>query len=156
MPLAMTFLRTGLICGRPRIALPEDFAVQVTTSSERGFTLLETTVALLILAYALTGLAALTSSNVRTNAQARYYSAAGALAQQKMEDLRAVGYTAAASSTSAESLTEIGATSGTTLFTRTWTVANGATSGTKTLSATVAWSDMHGAHQVQLQSLLAQ
>ena len=45
MPLAMTFSRTGLPCGRPRIALPEDLAVKVTTSRERGFTLLEVTVA---------------------------------------------------------------------------------------------------------------
>ena len=124
--------------------------------NERGFTLLETTIALLILCFALTGLASLTKSNIQTNAQARYYGAASALAQQKLEDLRAGGYTAAASSTSNESLNEGGETSGTTLFTRSWTVAAGALAGTKNMTATVSWTDALGAHQVQLQTVLSQ
>ena len=123
---------------------------------DRGFTLLETTVALLILCFALTGLASLTKSNIQTNAQARYYGAAAALAQQKLEDLRAGGYTAAASSTSDESLNESGETTGTTLFARNWTVAAGALAGTKTMTTTVSWTDTLGTHQVQLQTILAQ
>jgi type IV pilus assembly protein PilV len=123
-------------------------------SRERGFTLLEIAVALVIFFFALTGLAALTKSNVRANAQARYYAAAGDLAQQKLEDLRSGGYTAAASSVSNESLTEYGDTSGTTLFTRSWTVAAGALSNTKTLTVTVSWTDVLGTHQVQMTSIL--
>jgi prepilin-type N-terminal cleavage/methylation domain-containing protein len=139
-----------------RAAVRRNLAAPATHGGERGFTLLETTVALLILCFALTGLASLTKSSVRTNAQARYYSAAGALAQQKIEDLRAGGYVTAYSSTANENLTETGLTSGTTLLTRSWTVANGAVAGTKTVAVTVSWTDMHGAHQVLLQSLLAQ
>jgi Tfp pilus assembly protein PilV len=126
----------------------------VPASRHRGFTLLETAVALVIFFFALTGLASLTKSNVRTNAQARYYAAAGDLAQQKLEDLRAGGYTAAASSASNESLNETGGTTGTTLFTRSWTVAAGALSNTKTLTVTVSWTDPLGTHQVQMTSIL--
>jgi Tfp pilus assembly protein PilV len=129
--------------------------VKITGRSDRGFTLLETGVALLILSFALTGLASLTKSNVQSNAQARYFGAAGALAQQKLEDLRAAGYTAAVSSIAAESLNETGVVAGTTLFSRSWTVTNGAIATTKNLTATVSWSDMLGAHQVQAQTILA-
>jgi len=90
--------------------------------------------------------------NMKTGRDARRFTAAGALAQQKIEDLRAVGYTAAASSGAAETLSETGATTGVTPFTRSWTVANGATSGTKDLTVTVAWTDDLGSHQVQLVS----
>jgi prepilin-type N-terminal cleavage/methylation domain-containing protein len=124
--------------------------------NERGFTLLETTVALLLLAFALAGLASLSRSNIQTSAQARYYSAAGALAQQKLEDLRAGGYTAAASSSSAETLNETGGTTGVTLFSRSWTVAAGALAGTKVMTATVSWNDMQGAHSAQMQTVLSQ
>jgi prepilin-type N-terminal cleavage/methylation domain-containing protein len=124
--------------------------------SEAGFTLLEMTVSLLIFAFALTGLASLTKSNIRADAQARYLAVAGDLAQQKLEDLRAGGYTAAASSTSNETLNESGGTTGTTLFTRSWTVATGSLANTKTLTATVSWTDVYGTHSVQMTSILGQ
>jgi prepilin-type N-terminal cleavage/methylation domain-containing protein len=123
---------------------------------QRGFTLLETFVALVILGFALAGLAMLMIGNVETGREARRMTAAGALAQKKLEDLRAVGYASAASSGTAESLAETGATTGVTLFSRTWTVANGATAGTKDLTVAVAWTDNLGSHQVQLQSKVAQ
>ncbi len=123
---------------------------------ELGFTLLETFVALLILAFVLTGLSMMMIGNVKTGRDARRFTAAGALAQQKIEDLRASGYAGAASSGSAESLTETGATSGVTMYSRSWVVANGATAGTKNLTVTVAWSDDLGTHSAQLQSKLTQ
>ena len=132
-----------------------DIAVKVMPSRNRGFTLLETGVALFILSFALTGLASLTKSNVQSNAQSRYFGAAGALAQQKLEDLRAGGYAAAASSVSAQSLTEAGGATGTTLLSRSWTVTAGALANTKNMTATVSWTDTLGAHQVQLQTILA-
>jgi Tfp pilus assembly protein PilV len=137
---------------QPRSTTPP--ATPFGASRERGFTLLETAIALVVFFFALTGLASLTKSNVRANAQARYFAAAGDLAEQKLEDLRAGGYTAAASSASNESLNETGGTTGTTLFTRSWTVAAGALSNTKTLTVTVSWTDVLGAHQVQMTSIL--
>src|SRR5262245_18123193 len=58
-----------------------------------GFTLLETFIALVILGFALAGLAMLMLGNVQTGRLARRFTAAGAQAQQKLEDLRAAGYT---------------------------------------------------------------
>ena len=120
----------------------------------RGFTLLETLVALSILAFALAGLSMLMLGNVQTGLDARRLAAA-ALAQQKLEDLRAFGYSAATGSGS-ETLSESGGTTSVTPFTRSWTVATGGTAGTKNLTITVAWSDQQGSHQFQLRSILAE
>jgi Tfp pilus assembly protein PilV len=126
------------------------------TKVEKGYALLETFIALVILAFALAGLVMLMVGNVKAGFDARRFTAASALAQQKLEDLRAAGYAAAASSTSNETLSETGTTSGVRPFTRSWTVANGALAGTKNVSIVVAWGDQQGSHQVQLSSLFSQ
>jgi len=138
--------------GRRRIALNKEIGLKLTSRRDRGFTLLETFVALVILGFSLAGLSMLMIGNFQTGREGRRFTAAGALAQQKIEDLRATGYAAAASSATTESLTETGAVSGVTIFSRSWTVANGATAGTKDVTVTLGWSDNFGSHQVQLQS----
>jgi prepilin-type N-terminal cleavage/methylation domain-containing protein len=57
------------------------------TSRQRGFTLIETMVSILILTIGLVGTAALMSSSVNMGAHARYNSTAALLASEKMEDL---------------------------------------------------------------------
>src|SRR5438045_3729109 len=73
-------------------------------TKSRGFTLLETFIALVILGFALAGLAMMTIGNMQTGLEARRFSAAGALAQQKIEDLRYTGYAGVVNSTAAEGL----------------------------------------------------
>ena len=94
--------------------------------------------------------------NIQTGREARRFSAASALAAQKMEELRSTAYASVASSGSPESLSEVGTTTGVRPFSRSWTVANGALAGTKDLTVTVSWSDDLGSHQVQLVSKTAE
>jgi type II secretory pathway pseudopilin PulG len=116
---------------------------------------LETFIALVILGFALAGLAMLMVGNMQTGLEGRRFSAAGALAQQKIEDLRYTGYAGAASSGTPESLNETGGTTGVTAFSRSWTVT-GAAPAPKDVAVTVAWTDLLGSHQVVMQSKIAQ
>ncbi|HEX3121023.1 MAG TPA: prepilin-type N-terminal cleavage/methylation domain-containing protein, partial [Candidatus Acidoferrum sp.] len=59
----------------------------VKRSGERGFTLIEMMVSILILTIGLVGTAALMSNSVNMGAHARYVSTAALLASEKMEDL---------------------------------------------------------------------
>ena len=59
----------------------------VKRSRQRGFTLIETMVSILILTVGLVGTAALMSNSVNMGAHARYVSTAALLASEKMEDL---------------------------------------------------------------------
>jgi prepilin-type N-terminal cleavage/methylation domain-containing protein len=59
----------------------------VKRSNQRGFTLIEMMVSILILTIGLVGTAALMSTSVNMGAHARYVSTAALLASEKMEDL---------------------------------------------------------------------
>jgi prepilin-type N-terminal cleavage/methylation domain-containing protein len=59
----------------------------VKASRQRGFTLIETMVSILILTIGWVGTAALMSNSVNMGAHARYVSTAARLAFEKMEDL---------------------------------------------------------------------
>lgn len=66
---------------------------------ESGFTLIELLVAIVILSVGLLGMATLTGSIIRANKLSNDLSAATTLAQDKLEEIRADGYAAAASET---------------------------------------------------------
>lgn len=123
-------------------------------TNHQGFTLIESLVALSIFAFSLVVLAYLMNSTMQTDLEARRITAATTLAQQKLEQLRNLSYSAV-SSASPETLNEAGGTTGSTLYTRSWTVTNDSPmNGMKTVQVTTAWTDRSGSHQVRLQTIL--
>ena len=56
---------------------------------QHGFTLIEAVIAMGVFSFVLAGLALLMISTIKTNSNAKRFTAASALAQTKLEDLRA-------------------------------------------------------------------
>ena len=81
---------SSLRCPRKRLRCPPMEISQSLRKSraQRGFTLIETMVSILVLTIGLVGTAALMSQSVNMGAHARFVSTAALLASEKMEDLR--------------------------------------------------------------------
>lgn len=108
---------------------------------ERGFTMIEVMVALLLTAIAAMGLLALYMSQTRASSYSRHATEAAALATDKLEKLR----TMQTASSGTDTVDEQGGAGG--IFTRTWTV----TSGTDydDITVVVQWDD-EGSRTVQV------
>jgi len=123
------------------------------TRNNSGFTLMEVLVAMLILTVGLLGMAALITGIINSNKLSNRISAATVLAQDKMEEVRQVGYSGmpASDTTTTEDYNSITNYS---LYKRvTFTdVANPAT-GMKTITVTVYWESDN--HSVVFNTILA-
>jgi len=126
--------------------------------SRKGFTLIEVLAALVLLLITLLGLSSLLTTTIQANAYARRMTTATSLAQDKLEEIRNMAYTAVTTGSDSSPLTETGGTGGSgAIYTRSWTVATDSPiAGTKTVTVTVTWTDQMGPHTVQLQTIIAQ
>jgi prepilin-type N-terminal cleavage/methylation domain-containing protein len=119
-----------------------------------GFTLVEVLVATAVMALVISGLASMGVSTIQADSNSHRVSAATALAQAKLEELRALSHSNAAwtaGSHSQTGLDEEGDSGGS--YTRRWTVVTNY-NGFKKLSrvtVTVSWDN--GAHSVSMASL---
>jgi prepilin-type N-terminal cleavage/methylation domain-containing protein len=111
---------------------------------ERGFTLVEILVATVILSVGLLGIAGFTTAVMRGNAFSNRMTTAVMLAQEKMEDVRRVGYSGMPSGD--ETITEdYGFIANYAPYKRvTFTDAESPAAGMKRVTVTVYWdSDIH-------------
>lgn len=118
--------------------------------NRKGFTLLELLIGLVILSIGLLSLAQLQLVAVKRNSFAQKLTQATVFTQEKLEDLRRMGYTEvmAASTQSNETL------SGN--FTRSWS-KDISTNGMVKVTVTSSWNDERGrSHSVNLSTLIAQ
>jgi prepilin-type N-terminal cleavage/methylation domain-containing protein len=111
---------------------------------ERGFTLIEVMVALLLTAVAVMGLLGVYMAQARASSNTRHSSEAAVLAQDKLEQLRTQA--GVAGSGSEASINERGIATG--VFTRRWTVTLGA--GYADVVVTITWSEDGVARQFVL------
>jgi len=99
-------------------------------SGEKGFTTIETLQASVVSSIALVGLCSLLLSTIHGNARARDITIATALAETKLEELRATDFASLADG--ADTVTDAGAG-----WTRTWTILPGPTVGTKEIVVSI-------------------
>jgi type IV pilus assembly protein PilV len=114
------------------------------TARERGFTLVEVMVALLLTAVAVMGLLGVYLAATRASSNTRHSSEAAVLAQDKLEQLRT--QIAAAASGSEANINERGVATG--LFTRRWSVT--LATGYADVVVTITWSEDGVARQFVL------
>ena len=121
-------------------------------SGQKGFTLIEIMIAIFLLAVALLGLAAVTTSVIKGNSFSQTLTTATTLAKDKMEDLKGMSFNALPTGTLTDYATADGTlqTSATgSYYTRSW---NAPGTDTKTITVTVTWSFNR---TVQLQTIRA-
>jgi len=118
--------------------------------NQRGFTLIEIMVAITLLSIGLLGMAGLTVGIMRGNALSSQVTTSTALAQDKMEDIKRVGYSGVAEGRSTEDYNDI---SGYPLYQRVTEVdVESPDPGMKTVTITVLWDS--GASSIAVETIL--
>ena len=108
-------------------------AILRTYLTQRGFTLVETLVAVVIFTVALLGIAGLTVVIIRGNTFSNMVTTATVLAQDKLEELRQTDYSALGSGSETTIRNAI-------VYTRRWDVtANTPTTSMTTIAVTITW-----------------
>jgi type IV pilus assembly protein PilV len=126
-----------------------------TCSDEKGFTLIETLMAIAIIAIGLLALAALQTTAISGTGRANKHSMAVLLAEDQIETYKNYPYDSIPSSPSTESGTTLPQDSWG-IFTRTTTVQDGTpVPGSKTITVTVSWPDKVP-RSVVFQTIIAQ
>ena len=113
--------------------------------NQKGFTLLEFLVAVLILSIGLLGMGTLTGSMMNFNRVAFKSTKAVTLAQDKMEELKGTSYASLSGGNDSESI-----------YTRTWTVAaDTPDDDMTTVTVTVTWTSAGDSKEIELKSIVA-
>ena len=121
--------------------------------NDRGFTIIEVLIAIVILSIALLGMAGLTMGIMAGNDHSKLSTTAVTLAQDKMEEVRRLGYSGIPS-TDTTATENYSAISGYPLFKRTTvTVVDSPSAGMKTVTVTVYWNS--DARSAELKTILA-
>ena len=128
-------------------------------SDQRGFTLIELFIAIVVLTVGLLGTAALTTGVVRGNLSAKNMTTATAIAQSCFEENRRVGYSSAGAVPAGGSNSCVSGNATVTVnglaFSRTLAI-DASVSNIKTLTVTVSWSEgAVGTKSISLKTILA-
>jgi type II secretion system protein I len=114
----------------------------------KGFTLIETLIALIILSFALLALAGLMVTTTKNNSAGGQMTEAATFGQDKLEELRTTLFDSIAASGN-----DLKAGSHGTQYTRNWNVATSADGNLKTITLNVSWTDKYN-HSIRFISAI--
>jgi type IV pilus assembly protein PilV len=119
----------------------------IRRKGQKGFTLLEFLIAVMVLSVGLLGMASLTGAMINFNRTAYNSTKAVTLAEEKMEELRNLNY---------QSLTSLSSSyDSDSIFTRTWTLtADDPDDNMTTIEVTVTWSWKGSSKSLSLKSIV--
>ncbi len=118
------------------------------SSASRGFTLIETLIALVILAFGLLGIASLTGITTRNNASGGHMTEAATFAQDKLEEIRTTPF----ANINSGNDTKMGAQG--IQNARNWVVAVSPGGNVKTVTLTINWADNYK-HSIRMISVIS-
>lgn len=123
--------------------------------NQKGFTLLEILITLMILSIGLLGMAEMQVVAIRANCTSKNFTSATILAEGKIENLKANGFLSLSNGTTTETnIDETGASGG--IFTRVTTTTNYASSlYMKQITVTVSWTEMSKAYSISANTVLS-
>ena len=126
----------------------------IFAASQRGFTLLEVLVTIVILTIGLLGTAGLTTGVIRGNHYSKNLTSATAAAQTQLEAVKSGGYAYAIAANFPNDTVQMGGMS----FTRTTTITAGSPAANmKTIAVVASWTESNGtARSLTLSTILAQ
>jgi type IV pilus assembly protein PilV len=125
--------------------------IRMKRTHEQGFTFVEVMVALVILAIGILALAELQFTSLKGNSSSKATTAAVAVAETKMEEIRSAGYTNIA----AEAPTQVTA-SGLTFTREVQVTTNSPMTNAKTVTVTVSWVEGSMTRTIPMASIFAQ
>lgn len=124
-----------------------------TLKQSRGFLLIEVLIALVILSISLLALAALMATTTRNNSSGNHLTEAATLAQDMLEQLRAMPYGMITPNTPATD-TKVGKYTGIS-YTRSWVAVPNTSDTLKVINITITWAD-RTPHSISIVSAIPQ
>ena len=108
-------------------------------TEERGFTLIEVLIALLILMVGMAGILSLQLTSMKATSFSRHATEASSLVEDKVEELRTVPLTSARFANGTDKVDSRGVADAEGIYTRTWTLAPGIE--TTIVNVSVSWTE---------------
>ena len=107
--------------------------------NQRGFTLIEVLIALLVLMVGMAGILSLQLTSMKATAFSRHATEASSLAEDKVEELRTVPLSSARFASGSDQVDSRGVADAAGLYTRTWTITAG--TDNTIVNVSVAWTE---------------